>query len=92
MTVRVTIDGKELGTWEPVGHSADRPPHGGFPGAVVERRAHEFADCERELKARDDYSPGRGTPAVFVCSCGRTFDFYDDEAEGAWWAPREVAT
>lgn len=67
------------------------PAHGGYPGEVVARRPHELADCERELRARPDHSPGFGTPEVFECSCGNVFDFRDDEATGAWWQLRPRA-
>lgn len=46
---------------------------------------HDERTCERNLKARPDYSPFRGTPAVFVCECGRRFEYHDDESEGASW-------
>jgi hypothetical protein len=41
--------------------------------------------CELELQAHPDYSPGKGTPPTFVCSCGRTFAYVVEESEGAGW-------
>lgn len=46
---------------------------------------HGMAECERLLKARPDYSPGYGTPAVYECSCGRRFAYASEESEGASW-------
>lgn len=53
---------------------------------------HDLATCERRLKARPGYSPFHGTPAVFVCDCGRRFEFGDDEAEGGSWTLVTPAT
>lgn len=63
----------------------DRPAHGGYPGAVIVKATHSLSDCEAELKASPDYDQFRGKPERFVCSCGRVFDHYDDEAEGDGW-------
>lgn len=46
---------------------------------------HTLKDCEAALKARPDYNVNKGTPAVFVCECGRRFEFWEDEANGAEW-------
>lgn len=68
--------------------AASRPVHGGFPGVCADASAHTLADCERKLRARADFNPFRGRPAVHFCTCGRVFDFTEDEAEGASWVLR----
>lgn len=76
------------------------PHDAGYMEAVVEMREflagfsvdtgnpeerHTLATCERNLKAMPNYSQFHGIPAVFVCECGRRFEYIDDEAEGAEW-------
>ena len=52
---------------------------------------HGSHDCEANLKAMPNYSPGRGTPAVFVCSCGKRYEYVSEESEGASWVLVEKA-
>lgn len=49
---------------------------------VAPPQAHS---CERELQALPGYSPGRGTPESFACSCGKVYACQSEESEGVWW-------
>lgn len=53
--------------------------------ATLDPPAAPEHDCDAELRARPDYSVGRGTPEVFDCSCGLRYAYCDSESEGAWW-------